>query len=143
MDRIRPWLYIGKYRETLDFQLLQSNGITAMLLLAELVEHEGISSCYLAVEDGEPLPNELLQEGIDFIATKKQQEDTILIACGAGISRSATYAIAALKEIEGKRLVDAFHAVKQAHPVSMPHPALWATLCEHYDEPVAWEEIAA
>jgi len=142
MDQIRPWLYVGKYRETLDYQLLAANGITAMLLLAELVKHEGISSCYLAVEDGEPLPTEMLQAGMDFVVANQQQGETVLIACGAGISRSVTYAIAALKEIEGMNLVDAYHEVKRAHPGSIPHPALWATLCEYYNEPVPWDEIA-
>ena len=60
MDKIRPWLYIGKYRETLDGRYLSAHNITAMLLLAELVEHPGITSLYLAVEDGEPLPSESL-----------------------------------------------------------------------------------
>src|SRR5688572_12218994 len=39
MDRIRPWLYFGKYRETLNRRLLAVNQIEAMLQLAELVEH--------------------------------------------------------------------------------------------------------
>jgi protein-tyrosine phosphatase len=142
MDQIRPWLFIGKYRETRDFPLLSSYGISAMLLLAELVEHDGISSCYLAVEDGEPLSEDLLQSGIDFVVTKKEHGDTILIACGAGISRSAAYAIAALKEIEGLSLVDAFELVKSAHPDSLPHPALWKSLCDYFNESVSWHEIA-
>ena len=35
MDRIRPWLYIGKYRETLRRYFLSTHGIQAMLQLAE------------------------------------------------------------------------------------------------------------
>lgn len=142
MDQIRPWLFIGKYRETLDYHFLRSHGITAMLLLAELVEHDAITSLYLAVEDGESIPVDMLQKGIDFITEKKEQGDVILIACGAGISRSAAYAIAALKAFEDKALVEAFRVVKEAHPESMPHPALWESLCKYYDEPVPWIEIA-
>ncbi len=141
MDQIRPWLFIGKYRETRDFPLLSSHGITAMLLLAELVEHDGITSRYLPVEDGDPLPKELLQAGIDFVATKRDQGRVILIACGAGISRSSTYAVAALKEIEGLSLVDAFRVVKNAHPGAMPHPTLWQSLCDYFNETVPWHEI--
>jgi len=142
MDQIRPWLFIGKYRETRNFPLLSTHGISAMLLLAELVEHDGISSYYLAVEDGEPLSRDLIQAGIDFVVTKKEQGDTILIACGAGISRSTAYAIVALKEIEELSLVDAFQVVKNAHPEAMPHPALWNSLCDYFNEPVPWHEIA-
>lgn len=55
MNRIRPWLYIGKYRETLNRRLLAVNQIQAMLLLAEPVEHPGITSLYLPVEDFAPI----------------------------------------------------------------------------------------
>lgn len=33
MYAIRPWLYVGKFRETQDEQLLQRQGIGAMLQL--------------------------------------------------------------------------------------------------------------
>lgn len=142
MNQIRPWLFIGKYRETVDYRLLKARNISAMLLLAELVEHEGIHSCYLAVEDGEPILVNKLKKGVEFVVTQKQQGDVILIACGAGISRSTAFAIAALKEIEGLTLLEAFHQVKQAHPEAMPHMALWDSLCQYYDEPIPWVEIA-
>ena len=52
MNAIRPWLYIGKYRETLDKDLLSTKKIDAMLQLAEAVKHPDITSIYLTVEDG-------------------------------------------------------------------------------------------
>ena len=142
MNQIRPWLYIGKYRETRDYRLLTAHGITAMLLLAELVEHPGITSLYLAVEDGEPLPHEMLIKGVDFVKAQKAAGQTILVACGAGISRSASFAAAALKEIEGISLREAIHIVKQAHPDSLPHYKLWQSLCDYYNETIRWIEIA-
>jgi protein-tyrosine phosphatase len=142
MNQIRPWLYIGKYREKLDYQLLSAHNIMAMLLLAELVEHPGITSLYLPVEDGEPLPSEMLLQGVEFVKAQKQAGQTILVACGAGISRSATFAAAALKEIENLSLRQAFHIIKQAHPDSMPHFKLWQSLCDYYGEAIPWTEIA-
>ena len=70
MDKIRPWLYIGKYSDTLNMHLLSRHNIKAMLQLAELVEHPGITSLYLDVEDGEPLPHNLLRTGIEFELTE-------------------------------------------------------------------------
>jgi protein-tyrosine phosphatase len=142
MNQIRPWLYIGKYRETLDYQLLSAHNITAMLLLAELVEHPGITSLYLAVEDGEPLPGEMLAKGVEFVKVQKEAGQTVLVACGAGISRSTAFAVAALKEIENISLRQAIHIVKQAHPDSMPHFKLWQSLCDYYGEIIPWIEIA-
>ncbi len=141
MNQIRPWLYIGKYRETREYGYLTAHNIKAMLLLAELVEHPGITSLYLAVEDGEPLPHEMLAKGVDFVKAKKAVGQTILVACGAGISRSASFAAAALKEIESLSLREAIHIIKQAHPNSLPRFHLWQSLCDYYNEAISWAEI--
>ncbi len=141
MDQIRPWLYIGKYRDTKNYQRLFSHNITAMLLLAELVEYDGITSLYLPVEDGEPLPENHFRTGIEFILNQREKGNKILVACGAGISRSGTYTIAALIETEKLSLLDAFHVVKEAHPETFPHFALWNSLCDFYGETVSWREM--
>ncbi len=141
MNQIRPWLYIGKYRETKDYPYLTYHNIGAMLLLAELVEHPGINSLYLPVEDGEPLPLDLLKQGLDFIQQQRNQGNIVLVACGAGISRSGTYTIAALKESENLTLLDAFHQVQRLHPDTMPHYRLWQSLCEYYGEDIPWTSL--
>ena len=141
MNKIRSWLYIGKYKETRNFYQLSKFKITSMLLLAELVEHPGITSRYLAVDDGVPLPTNLLREGVQFVIDEKKRVHTILVACGAGISRSATFATAVLKEVEQISLSEAFQIVKQNHPEAMPHPALWKSLCTFYNEAVSWRSI--
>ncbi|MFZ4547704.1 MAG: hypothetical protein ACOYN4_09730 [Bacteroidales bacterium] len=86
MNQIRPWLFIGKYRETLDIELLKIHGIGSMLQLAELVEQPQIQSLYLAVDDGIALPYEMLKAGIEFIKTNQNEGRKVLVACGAGIS---------------------------------------------------------
>ena len=136
MDAIRPWLYVGKYRETLDADLLAAKKIDAMLLMAEDVSHPGITSIYLPVEDGVPLPDHLLRRGLDFVLSAKQRGQTVLIACGAGMSRSVAYAVAALKETEDLSLLQAIKTVKKHHPESLLHPALWESLCTYYDEEI-------
>jgi hypothetical protein len=141
MDAIRPWLYVGKYRETLDANLLSAKQIGAVLQLAEAVNHPNITSLYLLVEDGVSLPSHLLRQGVDFVLSEKDRGQTILVACGAGISRSVAFAIAALKEAEGLSLLEAAQIVKEKHPESLPHPALWESLCAYYDEEVSIHEM--
>jgi atypical dual specificity phosphatase len=136
MDAIRPWLYVGKYRETLSASFLRAREIDTMLQLAEAIEHPGITSLYLPVEDGVPIPTSLLQQGADFVLSEKRQGRTVLIACGAGISRSVAFAVAVLKEDEGLSLLEAVQSVKKRHPESMPHPALWQSLCDYYNEEI-------
>src|SRR5437868_6406606 len=104
MHKICPWLYIGKYRETIDINILIAYRINAMLQLADKVEQIGIASLYIPVEDGEPLPADKLRQGVDFVRAQKAAGKTVLVACGAGISRSVTYSIAALKEEENLSL---------------------------------------
>jgi protein-tyrosine phosphatase len=136
-------LYIGRYRETLNHRLLAVNQIGAMLQLAELVEHPGIVSLYLPVEDFEPIPFDLLQQGVEFIRTEKERGRRVLVACGAGINRSTAFSVAALKEEEGLSLLDAFRAVKRSHPEAMPHPPIWTSLCEYYEEAISFELLLA
>ncbi|MFZ4523520.1 MAG: dual specificity protein phosphatase family protein [Bacteroidales bacterium] len=141
MNQIRPWLYIGRYRDTTDLLLLESHKIGAMLQLAELVKQPGIESLYLPVADGVPLPVPMLENGIDFVKTRKEQGRTILISCGAGISRSATFVLAALFEIEHICLSDAMRDLTILHPDTMPHPALWKSLCDYFGEEISYSEM--
>jgi len=141
MDEIRPWLYIGKYRDTLHLSYLRSKSIHAMLQLAERVEQPGIESLYLPVEDFAPLNFDLLEEGLTFIREHKGLGNPILVACGAGINRSTTFCTAALISEEGMDLLDAFTEVKKRHPDSMPHEPLWNSLCSYYGESIPYLDV--
>ena len=147
MQQVRSRLFIGKYSETLNHDLLDRNKIRAMLQLASPVEHAGIDTLYLPVDDGAPLRREALTNGIAFVRSEYEKGNRVLIACGAGISRSVTFAIAALKEEESLTLLDSFREIARAHPDGMPHPELWRSLCEYYGEDVPflvmWRQIRA
>ena len=141
MDPIRPWLYIGKYRDTRDYSLLMVNRIQAMLQFAEPVEQPGITSLFLPVEDIEPIPAALLRQGVDFVRDCKRQQHRVLIACGAGINRSTAFAVAVLKEEEGLGLLAAFQEVKRNHTEATPHQPVWESLCHYYQEVIPWVEL--
>lgn len=141
MQTIRPWLHIGKYHDTLDHELLSSYRIGAMLQLAEHAQHPQITTLYLPVDDGVPLLGDLLRRGVDFVLNGYRQPQNVLVACGAGISRSAAFATAALKEVEGISLLEAITIVRNQHPNALPHPALWASLCAYYRQSVPYLTI--
>lgn len=132
MIAINDWLYIGAYRHTLHRDALNRAGINAMLQLAAPVEHPGIESLYLPVEDGKPLPHHLLEQGVNFIKAQHGENRRVLVACGAGISRSATYCVAGLHEIDGIALLDAYRIVHAQHPEAMPNPYLWQSLLAYH-----------
>jgi protein-tyrosine phosphatase len=106
-----------------------------LLHLAARVEPPGISTLYLPIEDGEPLDAATLRRGVDFILAERAAGKAVLVACGAGISRSTSFAIAALKEAEGLALLATAREVRRLHPAGLPHMALWSSLCQHYQEP--------
>jgi protein-tyrosine phosphatase len=141
MDEIRPWLFIGKYRDTLQLAYLKSKSIQAMLHLAERVEQPNIVSLYLPVEDFAPISSEHIRQGVDFIRGHKAKDNRILVACGAGINRSSSFCAAALKEEEGLSLFEAFKEVKRMHPESMPHEPVWESLCKYYNETTPYLDV--
>ena len=141
MDQIRPWLYIGKYRETLNKSYLDHKAIGAMLLLAEKVEQPGIVSLYLPVEDVAPISSEHIRQGVKFIREQKTRGNRVLVACGAGMNRSSAFSAAALKEEEGLALLEAFKEVKRCHPESMPHEPVWNSLCHYYGEETPYLDV--
>jgi protein-tyrosine phosphatase len=141
MDEIRPWLFIGKYRDTLNKAYLSANSIDAMLELAEKVEQPGIVSLYLPIEDVAPIPFALLAQGITFVRGYKKQGHRVLVACGAGINRSSAFSLAALKEEEGLGLFEAFLEVKKKHSESMPHEPVWESLCSYYNETIPYIDV--
>ena len=141
MQIIRSWLIVGSYRDRQAADQLAAYGVESMLQLAGLITHPGIASFYLPIEDGEVIEQDVLARGIAYILAQHAAGRTVLVACGAGISRSTTFAIAALKAAEGRSLRDAARIVRQVHPQGMPHHALWSSLCAYYQEPVPYLEL--
>jgi len=141
MDEIRPWLFIGRYRDTINDSYLVSKSINAMLQLAEKVEQPNIVSLYLPVEDVAPISDEHIRQGVDFIREHKQKENRVLVACGAGINRSSAFCTAVLVEEEGLSLFEAYKVVKIIHPESLPNLPVWESLCEYYKESIPYLDV--
>ncbi len=139
MHPIRPWLYIGNFRESKQLPSLKFYGINAVLQLAEAVQHPDIVTTYVDVDDGVILSPGKLERGVAFIREQKAAGKTVLVACGAGISRSVAFSIAALKEEEGLSMADAYLDILKSHPEALPHSALWESLRTYYNETVTFQ----
>lgn len=141
MYRIRPWLYIGKVRETGDLSIMSAYKIGAILQLAYPAKHLGIESLYIEVGDGVPLPANALQQGLAFAHAQRRLGQNIVIGCGAGISRSVTFTMAVLHEEEGISLLDAYEQIVAVHPEAMPHFELLKSLGQYYNDPVSTKAL--
>ena len=132
MNKIRDWLYIGKYSQTRNLEMLENNGITAMLLLAEEVNHPDIESLFLQLDDGVAMPHDKIKEGIEFIREQKAAGKRVLVACGAGISRSTIFSMAALMEEEVLEIFDAYAEIYRLYRGARPHHELCISLSAYY-----------
>lgn len=133
IDEIRDWLYISGWRSAREGDLLKELGITAHLsLIDDSNEHEGITRLCLPIDDGVPVRLEKIEQGVNFLKAQKAQGKTILINCGAGISRSALFCMAILMEEEGLTLKEAFRDVKRHHPEAQPHMKLGVCLARYH-----------
>jgi protein-tyrosine phosphatase len=132
VQQIRDWLYIGKYRDTIYRQAVDTAGITAMLQLAAEVPYKDLSICYIEMDDGVFAPKTTFERGLAFIREQKAAGKKILVACGAGISRSSTFCMAALMEHEQRDLWDAYREVYAKHPAASPHYELLRALFAYH-----------
>ncbi len=142
MYQIRPWLYNGKRSDMLDLDNIPRHNINAMLQLAERIKYPpDIAHLHLPIKDGVPLPKETLRTGVDFVLAEKARGHNAVIVCGTGASRSVGFSVAALKEAESLSLLEALRSVRERHhPMAMPRPELWESLCSYYGEQVPfWE----
>lgn len=145
MDWVADGIAIGSAYDTSDPADLERAGIEAVLQLygpepfptalpfAAAVQH-------LFVVDGEPLAIARLCEGVEFIRAQRALGRRILVACGAGISRSPTFVAAYLHET-GMDLLDAFGSIMQRRPQVLPHPELLRSLVAHYQLSVTAETL--
>jgi protein-tyrosine phosphatase len=141
MHQIRDWLYVASYRETQDPAKLKERNIGAVLHLQQLVEQEGINTLYIPIQEGIPLTKNQIATGLNYIREHHEQGKAIVVACGAGISRSVIFAVGALKMIEGLSLSKAFSDIRKVHERAMPDELHWQNMCNYFGEHIDFWEM--
>lgn len=140
MFQIRDWLFISGFPAASNPKEVQKHRINAMLQLFEAFKSPGVETLYLNVLDGYPLPPEVIRRGVDFVRKQHSKDKRILITCGAGVSRSVTFTVAILKEIEGLSLEEAYLSIRQHHQEALPDHIHWDSLREYFGEgPEFWQ----
>jgi hypothetical protein len=126
-------LYIGSYRATYHAAALRAAGITNVLkLYGDIPDFpEDFNTFENALDDGKYIPDGVLARGVRFVLDRLEAGQPVLVVCGAGISRSSTFVLAALVE-RGHDLRAAYCLLRRQHPEAQPHPNLWQSLITHY-----------
>ena len=139
---IAPNLLIGSAFHDSDKQVLDAEGITAVLQLFEGDENWPAHwlALRLPVHDGQAIACELLRRGCDFVQTQRKAGHKTLVACLMGQSRSATFVFACLLA-DGCTPPEAWRLLKTRHPQAYPHPILLQSLLECYGLPYTVAEL--
>ena len=65
----------------------------------------------------------------------------IVVACAAGVNRSAAFCVASLKEAENLSLLEAFREVRRHHRIAYPQEFTWQSLSRYFREDVPYIEM--
>jgi protein-tyrosine phosphatase len=135
-------IYIGSLWAFSEHDALRSAGITSVVKLtrATVSGEDGFTILDIAFPDGWHIPDGYLRRGLDFVHDNEAAGHGVLIMCAAGISRSATFTLAYLVE-RGYDLHDAFKHLRECRPIVSPHPALWMSLLQFFDEPYSLNDV--
>lgn len=134
MKQIRDWLYVASFPAASSKLTRDSVQTQAMLQLFEPFEIDNIDTFFIPASDGVPLTAHQIESGVSFIKEHHAAGKTVMVTCGAGISRSVTFSVAALHEIEGLSLSDAYRSVHKVHPKAMPDQVHWESVAEYYGD---------
>uniref|UniRef100_A0A8C1FFM3 protein-tyrosine-phosphatase n=1 Tax=Cyprinus carpio carpio TaxID=630221 RepID=A0A8C1FFM3_CYPCA len=126
LTRILPHLYLGSQRDVLNKELMTQNGITYVLNASNTCPKPDFISDnhFMRIPVNDSYCEELLpwlEKTNEFIDKAKLSNCRVIVHCLAGISRSATIAIAYIMKTMGLSSDDAYRFVKDRRPTISPN----------------------
>ncbi|XP_071771883.2 dual specificity protein phosphatase 16 [Centroberyx gerrardi] len=124
--RILPHLYLGCQRDVLNKDLMQQNDIAYVLNASNTCPKPDFipESHFLRVPVNDSFCEKILpwlDRSVEFIEKAKASNARVLVHCLAGISRSATIAIAYIMKRMDMSLDEAYRFVKEKRPTISPN----------------------
>ncbi|XP_061523479.1 dual specificity protein phosphatase 16 [Phycodurus eques] len=124
--RILPHLYLGCQRDVLNEEAMQRNAIAYVLNASSTCPKPDFipDSHFLRVPVNDSFCEKILpwlDASLDFIEEAKASDACVLVHCLAGISRSATIAIAYIMKRMDMSLDEAYRFVKEKRPSISPN----------------------
>ncbi|XP_037373252.1 dual specificity protein phosphatase 8 [Talpa occidentalis] len=136
LTRILPHLYLGSQKDVLNKDLMTRNGISYVLNASNSCPKPDFicESRFMRVPINDSYCEKLLpwlDRSIEFIDKAKLSSCQVIVHCLAGISRSATIAIAYIMKTMGMSSDDAYRFVKDRRPSISPNFNFLGQLLEY------------
>ncbi|CAM4572027.1 unnamed protein product [Lepidochelys olivacea] len=134
--RILPHLYLGSQKDVLNKDLMTQNGISYVLNASNSCPKPDFicDSHFMRIPINDNYCEKLLpwlDKSIEFIDKAKVSSGQVMVHCLAGISRSATIAIAYIMKTMGMSSDDAYRFVKDRRPSISPNFNFLGQLLEY------------
>ncbi|XP_044922647.1 dual specificity protein phosphatase 8 isoform X2 [Mustela nigripes] len=136
LTRILPHLYLGSQKDVLNKDLMTQNGISYVLNASNSCPKPDFicESRFMRIPVNDSYCEKLLpwlDKSIEFIDKAKLSSCQVIVHCLAGISRSATIAIAYIMKTMGMSSDDAYRFVKDRRPSISPNFNFLGQLLEY------------
>ncbi|XP_078538882.1 dual specificity protein phosphatase 8 isoform X1 [Lissotriton helveticus] len=134
--RILPHLYLGSQKDVLNKDLMAQNGIAYVLNASNNCPKPDFvcDRHFLRIPVNDNYCEKLLpwlDESVDFIEKARLSSSRVIVHCLAGISRSATIAIAYVMKTMGMSSDEAYRFVKERRPSISPNFNFLGQLLEY------------
>ncbi len=125
MDRITDQVLIGTAQEADDRELLEDNGIEAIVSLSRRApDHDHLPVHHHSLSNGPGTSQEAFEAAVNAVRKELDAGHRVLIHCRQGISRSVAVAAAAIAIQQGTSLRDAITTIELERPQADPDRAL-------------------
>ncbi|XP_004717266.2 dual specificity protein phosphatase 8, partial [Echinops telfairi] len=136
LTRILPHLYLGSQKDVLNKDLMTQNGISYVLNASNSCPKPDFicESHFMRVPVNDSYCEKLLpwlDKSVEFIDKAKLSSCQVIVHCLAGISRSATIAIAYIMKTMGLSSDEAYRFVKDRRPTISPNFNFLGQLLEY------------
>ncbi|XP_039696264.1 dual specificity protein phosphatase 8 [Pteropus medius] len=136
LTRILPHLYLGSQKDVLNKDLMTQNGISYVLNASNSCPKPDFicESRFMRIPINDNYCEKLLpwlDKSIEFIDKAKLSSCQVIVHCLAGVSRSATIAIAYIMKTMGMSSDDAYRFVKDRRPSISPNFNFLGQLLEY------------